>query len=118
MAIKSLFTNSSELRDLAAGDVVFREGEVGELMFGVVSGEIALQKDGREIVRVGPEGTFGELALIDTSPRSLTAVALVPSEVAVIDKRTFLFLVHETPMFAIQVMTAMAARIRELDNRG
>jgi CRP-like cAMP-binding protein len=42
-------------------------------------------------------------------------VATEDSEVAVIDERTFLFLVQETPMFALQVMRSMAARIRELD---
>ena len=64
---------------------------------------------------IGPDGTFGELAIIDHTPRSLTAVAIEPSRVAVIDERTFLFLVHETPTFALLVMRALAARIRQLD---
>jgi CRP-like cAMP-binding protein len=39
-----------------------------------------------------------------------------PTEVAVINRHRFLFLVHETPMFAIEVMRAMAARIHELNS--
>ena len=56
------------------------------------------------IARLGAGDTFGEMGIIDHAPRSLTAVAVEPSEVAVIDERTFLFLVQETPMFALQVM--------------
>lgn len=115
MTIKGLFSNAKELRDLAAGEVVFSEGESGEQMFGVVSGEVELRKGDGALGRVGPDGTFGELAIIDRAPRSLTAVAVVPSQVAVIDRHTFLFLVHETPTFAIDVMRSLADRIRQLD---
>jgi CRP-like cAMP-binding protein len=44
-------------------------------------------------------------------------VAIEPSEIAVITRDTFLFLVHETPMFALLVMRSLARRIRELDDR-
>jgi len=54
-------------------------------------------------------------AIISEATRSLTAVATEPTVLAVIDEKTFLYLVHETPMFAIQVMRSMADRIRELD---
>ena len=58
--------------------------------------------------------TFGELAIIDASPRSLTAIAVEPSEIAVINHHEFLFLVHETPTFAIDVMRSMSHLIRQL----
>jgi CRP-like cAMP-binding protein len=87
-------------------------------MFGVVSGAVNLVKDGEVVVTIGPDGTFGEMGILDSAPRSLTAVAAEPSEVAVINQRTFLFLVQETPMFALQVMRALAARIRDLDKSG
>jgi CRP-like cAMP-binding protein len=58
------------------------------------------------------------MAIVSDAPRSLTAVATEPSVLAVIDERAFLFLVHETPMFAIQVMRTLAERIRELDTNG
>ncbi len=56
-----------------------------------------------------------EMAIISDAPRSLTAVAIEESELAVIDHRTFLFLVHETPIFALDVMRTLADRIREAD---
>ena len=62
--------------------------------------------------RLGPEDVFGEMALIDNSPRSLTAVAITDTTLATIDRHRFLFLVQETPTFAIDVMTVMAERLR------
>lgn len=107
--------NAREKRTLAAGEVLFAEGDAGKEMFGVISGSIELIHGGDVIERV-PEGeTFGELAIIDDAPRSLTAVAGEPTEVAVIDDRTFLFLVHETPTFAISVMRSLSQRIRHHD---
>lgn len=87
-------------------------------MFGVVSGAVELRKDGEPVVTIGPGATFGEMGIVSRSPRSLTAVAVEPTGIAVIDERTFLFLVQETPMFALQVMQSLAARIRQLDEAG
>jgi CRP-like cAMP-binding protein len=58
------------------------------------------------------DDVFGEMSVVDSSPRSATAVAVTDTKLAVIDRRMFLFLVHETPMFALQVMSTMAERLR------
>lgn len=57
-------------------------------------------------------GIFGEMALIDGSPRAATARAKTACEVAPITEKSFLFLVHETPFFAIAVMRTLAERLR------
>jgi CRP-like cAMP-binding protein len=117
MPVRGVFVSASEFLELGPGDVVFTQGDEGHQMFGVVSGSIELRDGDAPLAAIGPDGTFGELAIIDHTPRSLTAVATEPSRVAVIDERTFLYLVHETPMFALQVMRALAARIRQLDEQ-
>ena len=117
MALPGLFVNATDRRVLAAGEVFFAAGDTGDEMFGVVSGLIELRRGDQMLAQVRPGETFGELAIIDDAPRLLTAVAVEPTEIAVITRRTFLFLVHETPMFAIQVMQSLASRIRELDER-
>ena len=61
---------------------------------------------------VGVGSILGELALIDASPRAATARATVPTRVARIDKKHFMFLVQEHPTFALQVMAVMADRLR------
>ena len=115
MTVRGVFVSATEFLDLEPGDVVFSQGDTGALMYGVVSGLIVLRDGDDPIATVGPDGTFGELAIIDHAVRSLTAAAAEESRVAVIDERTFLYLVHETPTFALQVMRALAARIRQLD---
>jgi CRP-like cAMP-binding protein len=61
---------------------------------------------------LGTDDVFGEMAVVDKSPRMATAIAIEDSTLAVIDRNRFLFLVQETPMFALSVMSAMAARLR------
>ena len=56
---------------------------------------------------------MSSLAIIDDAPRRLSAIAVGPAEVAVIDARTFLFLVHETPTFALQVMRSLSQRLAD-----
>lgn len=114
MAVAGVFVNAKETRQLATGEVVFSEGDPGSEMYGVISGSVELRHGDAVVTTIGPDGTFGELSIIDQSDRSLTAVAAEPTTVAVIDKRTFLFLVHETPTFAISVMKSLADRIRQL----
>jgi CRP/FNR family transcriptional regulator, cyclic AMP receptor protein len=115
MGIRAVFVNASEQREVAADQVVFAEGDHGKEMFGLISGAVELRKDDRTLAVLEPGDTFGELAIVDESPRSLTAVATEPSVLAVIDDKAFTYLVHETPMFALQVMRSMAQRIRERD---
>ena len=118
MSIGAVFANAREQRSVSAGEAVFVEGDSGREMFGLISGAVELRKGDRPVRTLEAGDTFGEMAIISDAPRSLSAVATEESVLAVIDKREFLFLVHETPTFAIQVMRSMAERIRELDQLG
>ena len=99
----------------AAGDVIFAEGDKGDAMFVVRTGEVAIERGGRVMETLSGGGVFGEMALIDGSPRSATVRAKTDCEVAPINEKTFLFLVHETPFFAIAVMRTLADRLRRMD---
>jgi CRP-like cAMP-binding protein len=112
--VLGVFKAATDTRDIPAGSVIFEAGSVGEEMYGVVEGQVELRLPDGRAVTVGPDETFGEMALVDASARSATAVAVEDSTLAVIDKRRFLFLVHETPTFALQVMSAMAERLRAM----
>src|SRR5258708_37430575 len=63
-------------------------------MYGIVEGEVELRTSHGVIHTVGPDGTFGEMAVIDSSPRMATAVDMTDTKLAVIDRHLFLFLVH------------------------
>ena len=99
----------------AAGEVIFTEGDKGDAMYVVRSGEVAIEHHGYTMETLGGGGIFGEMALIDGSPRSATVRAKTDCEVVSITEKTFLFLVHETPYFAIAVMRALAGRLRHMN---
>jgi CRP/FNR family cyclic AMP-dependent transcriptional regulator len=101
----------------APGDVIFGEGDAGDKMFVIRSGEVVIEKGGKVIETLSPGSIFGEMALIDGSPRSATARAKTACEVAPITEKSFLFLVHETPFFAIAVMRTLADRLRRSGER-
>ena len=94
------------------GDVIFSAGDKGDKMYVIRSGEIEVERGGKIIETLSGGGIFGEMALIDGSPRAATARAKTACEVAPITEKTFLFLVHETPFFAIAVMRSLADRLR------
>jgi CRP-like cAMP-binding protein len=112
MKVSGVFTNAPNVTDVAAGTVVFAEGDPGDHMFGILEGEVELRTGQVVIARLGPDDVFGEMAVVDSSPRMATAITITDARLAILDRRRFLFLVHETPMFALQVMSTMAERLR------
>jgi CRP/FNR family cyclic AMP-dependent transcriptional regulator len=80
-------------------------------MYVVRSGNVEIERKGEVIETLSGGGIFGEMALIDGSPRSATARAKTACELAPISEKSFLFLVHETPFFAIAVMRTLAERL-------
>lgn len=103
------------LRRLDSGETLFLEGDDGRLMYLVVKGRVDIKVGGAIVENVGVNDMLGEMALIDGEPRSATAVANGPTELAEVDRDTFLALVSEYPSFALYVMKLMAARIRRMN---
>ena len=99
-------------RYFVKGDTIFREGEPGDEFFVVVRGQAEIMSRNRCFETLGRNGIFGEMALIDDSPRSATVVALTDCTVAPIKENQFLFLVKHTPFFALSVMRVLAYRLR------
>lgn len=116
-ATTSLFLNAHDHRAIPAGEVIYRVGDDGIHMYGIVSGAVELRRGPAIVAALGPNDVFGERALIDGLPRNVTAVAVDETVVAVIDRKDFLFLVHESPTFALGIMGALARRLRDYDDR-
>ena len=117
MATNSLFLNAPDHRTVAVGEAVYLEGDIGTHMYGIVAGAVELRKGSEVVAVLGPDDVFGERALIDHLPRNVTAVAVAETILAEIDRKTFLFLVHESPTFALGIMGALASRLRDYDER-
>ena len=116
MKVPGVFYNAKSFKDVSAGTVIFEAGSTGAEMFGIVEGEVEVRLPNGEVRMLGPDDTFGEMAIVDSSPRSATVVAVSDTKLAVIDRHRFLFLVQETPMFALQVMSTIAERLRTATN--
>src|SRR5262249_24075797 len=112
-----LFRNETDHKAFRAGEALFREGDAGDMMYVVLEGQVEIQLHGKPFETLGPGGVLGEMALIDRAPRAATAVALTDCRVACVAERRFLYMVQETPYFALQIMRVMADRLREMLKR-
>src|SRR5258705_1470885 len=99
-----------ETRRVRAGGVIFREGEQADEFFVIKSGYVRIQVGNRTMADLTADNIFGEMALIDSEPRSATAVAITDVELVPISEKQFLFLV--SPYFALKVMRVLAQRLR------
>jgi CRP/FNR family cyclic AMP-dependent transcriptional regulator len=94
------------------GKLIMVTGQAGALMYVVTEGRVAISIRGAVVERVGPGGVFGEMALIDQSPRAANAVAETDCALLAINRNVFLSLVKSEPTFGISLLSAMAERLR------
>ena len=78
----------------------------------VQSGEVEIRLGNRVLETLPQYSIFGEMALIDTAPRSATAIAASDARLVPVSEKQFLFLISNTPYFALNVMRVMARRLR------
>src|ERR1700733_8763213 len=104
--------NGIETRSAKAGEIIFKEGDEAHQLFVIKGGEDAIQSGNRTLAELSTNHIFGEMALIDDAPRSATAGARTDVELVPISEKQFLFLVSQTPFFALKVMRVLARRLR------
>ena len=109
------------LRNLASGDVLFREGEVGDFAYQVVKGKIEVTKfNGDEYITLAlleKGALFGEMALIDKQPRSAMARAVGEATVREIDKEALLGYLKNSPQTAFNMMQQLASYARNANEK-
>jgi CRP-like cAMP-binding protein len=98
-------------RDFKAGDVIFRQGDPAQELFIIQSGEVEIRLGNRVLERLPQYSIFGEMALIDNATRSATAIAAGDAKLVPVSAKQFLFLISNTPYFALNVMRVMARRL-------
>src|ERR1700688_460703 len=105
------------INEFDVDDVIFEEGSTGRELFVVLDGRIDIVKmNGASktlIVTLGKGEFFGEMAVIDGSARSATAISSAPNtRVMRINHARFVYLVSQQPAFALMVMDALSKRLR------
>lgn len=115
MDLAKLFEGITFTSTMSKGDMVFAEGEPGNIMFVVKHGEVGVSIQGRQIEILGPGAIVGEMGLIDDRPRSATVTAHTDCELVPLTREDFLQLVSQTPEFALEVMRILVTRLRHMD---
>jgi CRP-like cAMP-binding protein len=108
--------SSGEVIHVPAGSLVFKAGESGDCMFGVLEGTVDLSwngDSGHESIEAGD--VFGAGALVTPEHRRFgNATARTDCKLLVMNKEKFLFAVQESPMFAIELLGSIDQRLRDL----
>ena len=107
---------SAPVRAYNAGDVIFQQGDKAEELYVIQSGTVEIRLGNRLLDTLPERSIFGEMALIDGAPRSATAIAATDVKLVPVGEKQFLFLVSRTPYFALNVMRALARRLRATNN--
>jgi CRP-like cAMP-binding protein len=96
----------------ASNKVIMNEGEGGVFMYVVLEGRVAISIKSKVVERIGPGGIFGEMALVDQSPRAASAVTETQCSLLSINRNDFLGAVKTNPAFAVSLLKALADRLR------
>jgi len=110
----NLFRHATDIIDYQPGQIIFNTGDAGDVMYAVVEGTVDILVGENVIDSAEPGGIFGEMALVDGSPRSATARARTAVKLTPLGEKQFLRMVEQTPLFALQVMRIMSERLRRL----
>lgn len=113
--------------EYSPGQLIFREGDTGDAMFLILSGEIRISKNihgvGEEALAFLKEGSyFGEMALVgEETPRSASAICESRAELAKLTRKEFVDLLHRRPDVGVQVLwsfvSTLSERLRESNER-
>ncbi len=96
----------------APGEVVVREGDPGDALFVVVSGTLAVSREGKHLKEVGAGATFGEIALLDGAPRSATITAVTAAELLRIPREELTALLDESPELSRGIIRTLIGHLR------
>ncbi len=115
MNLVDFFQTSKKIHTFTSGQTIFQQGEPGEICYVLLEGRVDVQVNQKSVHVAQPGEVLGIMAFIDAKPRSASAVALEECRLAILDRKEFLFLVQETPYFAIDMMKMLSEWLRHMD---
>ena len=102
-------------QDFLASEVIFEEGDSGNLVYGIIEGEVEISVKGKVIEMLKTGDVFGQSALVQPEhTRASTARARTNCLIAFLDKEHFLFAVQQTPIFALEILRSYSNRVHTL----
>lgn len=110
----SLLQQKASPKTFSASQIIFKEGDSGDFMYGILEGEVDLLVNDKVVETIATGEVFGAGALVGVGARTYTAIAKTDCQLAFLDQQRFLFAVQETPMFALKVMKIYSERLNRL----
>ena len=120
-AATSALLDLLEVRRFRAGSVLFRAGDAGDALYFIETGRVRIlvhDADGDEVTlaELSPGDFFGEMAIINGTPRSADARVTQDAHLAVLSREDFLDFVRHNPEVALKMLSAVAERLRRTDD--
>jgi CRP/FNR family transcriptional regulator, cyclic AMP receptor protein len=107
----------TEDMEVGEGKALTREGQSGSEFFVIVEGRVSVTKDGSEVRTLGPGEFFGEIALLEDTPRTATVTATTPLRFFVLTRQAFRSMLANQPEIEEKVVAALEERVRPTSER-
>ena len=111
-----MFATAPGTRKVPQDQVIFNEGDPGDAMYVVLDGAVRIESNGKVLSRLHSADIFGEMALVDDSLRSASAIADTDCTLAAVDQERFEEMIRETPYFYKYLLHLLAERLRAKDH--
>ncbi len=102
---------------LQQGNLVFKEGEPGDCMYIINTGEIEIHKGNTTLAILQAKEVFGELSLLDAETRSATATVKTDCLLFKIDQQPFYALIESRPEVAMGFIKILSKRLRQINEK-
>jgi CRP-like cAMP-binding protein len=99
------------------GRLLTDQGSIGLEFFLIVAGQASVRRNNRKVATLGPGQYFGELALLDRRPRSASVTSDTDMTLLVLGQRQFNGVLDAVPALSRKLLSAMATRLREADDK-
>ena len=103
--------------EVDAGEIVFHKGDVGSALYVVVEGKVRVTSQDRVLVELGPRDIFGEMAALDTEPRSATVTALEATSLFRLEQEALYELMADRIEVVRGVIRILCSRLRRVTDR-
>lgn len=115
-----MFEDEKMIQQFQNGETIIKEGDPGKELFIVVKGKVNIVKESDDVkttlATLGEGDIFGEMALVDSRPRSATAEALGEVTVRVLDRESFKTMLTGNPKIAMLVFDKLCQRLRSVND--
>ncbi len=99
------------------GELVFEAGEPGDALYLVIEGRVRVHRGERQIAELAERTCFGEMAILDSAPRSASVTCASEAVCLKIEREDFYEILGEKPEIAQGIIRVLSARLRDALDR-